>query len=123
MRQMILAIKNKEGEQLFTSVDLSWNHSGYTLFWPRKYDEEGLTAVSNLSATLHHTHGDCVKKLLSDEEIQKINNTEWRNGVPYTKDEEELDDLLQDSEDLTWFDLSLLKEDDTEDNTTKSNNT
>ena len=110
LRQMVLELKNRAGERLFTSIDLSWNQSGYTLFWPLKYNEEGLTAVSHLSATLHKTHGDCVRKLLSEEENKKIDTTTWVEGIPYTKDDEELDELFNNSESLAWFDLSLLKE-------------
>ena len=61
LRQMILELKNRAGERLFTSIDLSWNQSGYTLFWPLKYDKEGLTVVFHLSSMLHKMHINCVK--------------------------------------------------------------
>jgi hypothetical protein len=39
MQQMIMALKNKEGDTLFVSVDKAWDNNGYTLVWPSLYEE------------------------------------------------------------------------------------
>ena len=110
MRQMIMALQVKEFYPLFMSIDKAWDNNRYSLVWPSLFDEEARTESSYLSSVLHRNHGDLVYKLLCVEEQELVRSTEWRDGIPHTKEHRYLEDLISEGSDVKWFKISLLNE-------------
>ena len=66
LRQLIMNLASASGEQLFITIERSWQ--GENILWAkRKYREEASVYASHLPAWLHHLYGKAILNKLYTE--------------------------------------------------------
>ena len=111
LRQMIIGLRTHNDEQLFFTVDESWNRQGFSLYWPTSREEEGRLMQVHLGAALVRTYGQVAKKFFSMEAQQRIDDTTWtEEGIPQGRVDIELNEMLEEGETFTWINTDAIEE-------------
>ena len=111
LREMVLDIQLQDGSgPLFHTIDENWLRTGYSLFWAKLNDDEGKLVSNNLPAYLAKTFGDSALKFFSTDQQVKAKETTWtEDGIPHSKIDLELDEMLDETEGLSWINMEVLK--------------
>ena len=111
LRQMIIGLRSREDEQLFFTVDESWNRQGFSLYWATNKEEEGRLMQVHLGAALVRVYGQEAKKFFSLEAQERIDNTTWtEDGVPQGRIDVELTEMLEEGEAISWINTEAIEE-------------
>ena len=106
LRQMIIGLRSRDDQQLFFTVDESWNRQGYSLYWATAREEEGRLMQVHLGAALVRQYGEAAKKFLPIEEQTRISETIWtEEGIPQARVDVELNAVLEEVEVITWINM------------------
>ena len=112
LRKLLFKIKSPETkETLFYGLDKKWGRDGgWTVTFPRKYEEEAREWIAQLPAYLHHEHGEPAFKWFTTEAIDRARDTEWddEKDRPVPPEERELDEINDGTMDLSWVDMSFI---------------
>jgi len=91
LRSTLMAVKARDGKNLFLSVDPSWNGMGYTVTFPEKYCSQAQEFVEYMAKYLQHTHGDAVLHWFTLEAVLEANNMAWDDATNQPVSQEGLD--------------------------------
>jgi len=86
-----MAVKARDGKNLFLSVDPSWNGTGYTITFPEKYSSYAQEFVEYMAKYLQHVHGDAVLPWFTLEAILEANSMVWDDTTQQLASQEGLD--------------------------------
>ena len=74
IREMIMGIKNAEGEPIFSSIDRKWNGQGYNFSYHPKFSDEGPVTIRGLYPRLHHNYGDGINRFFAPSAVKEGKN-------------------------------------------------
>ena len=110
LRQMIIGLRSRDDEQLFFTVDESWNRQGFSLYWAVSREEEARLMQVHLGAALVRQYGNAAKKFFSVEEQRRIDETTWtEEGIPQAAVDVELDEVLEEVEGIEWINMEAVE--------------
>ena len=74
IREMIMDIKNVDGESIFSSIDRKWNGQGYNFSYHPKFGDEGPVTIRGLYPRLHHNYGDRINRFFTPSAVMEGKN-------------------------------------------------
>ena len=106
LRHLILDLEDAH----FINIDLNWSRSSFAIIYPKKYEESATEKIANLGAYLHKQYGDEVLASLPSETQEHISEITWDDttGRPLSKLDRELDEIIEESNQPEFVDISLL---------------
>ena len=69
LRDVIMAIKNINNENIFSSIDRKWNGQGFNFSFHPKFAEEGPITIRGLYPRIFYSHGERVNKFFSPSAV------------------------------------------------------
>ena len=94
-----------EGENLFMSVDVSYN-GGTSFLFPNRFENEARTMISELGPVLCHQLGDLVLvKYFSPEAARRTFDAIWdeKNHFYISSEEQYLNKLMEEYDSMQWL--------------------
>lgn len=104
-REIIMAMVTENGQQMFTSVDKSWDN-GTVLTFPVMYATEARNRIADLGPFLHFHYGDiALVRYFTPEAAQRACESPWneQEGRAISKVDEEFDEILRDCSEIDWL--------------------
>jgi len=91
LRSTLMAVKARDGKNLFLSVDSNWNGTGYIVTFPEKYSSHAQEFVEYMAKYLHHAHGNAVLHWFTPEAVLEANSMVWDDVTQQPVSQEGLD--------------------------------
>jgi len=105
MRIMVMQMLTKDGNPMFTSVDLSWD-GGVVFTFPKVYEDESRNRIADMASYLHFLHGDLILcKYFSPDAAQRAISSPWNDTEKRAISalDQDFDDILRDCEEIDWL--------------------
>ena len=104
-REIIMEMVTENGQQMFTSVDKSWDN-GTVITFPVMYATEARNRIADLASFLHYQFGDiALVRYFTPEAAQRACESPWneQEGRAISKVDEEFDGILRDCSEIDWL--------------------